>query len=182
MLQQQVGSNVLQAGFIAGRQDRPLPPGVTAMAGRIIDVAASDQCALALTADGRVIAWGKSHTGCRRKMPAELREGRVKATRIAAAGNNLMAIVEGGRVVQWGSCQCSCYEDGGLKIPKAALSGVTGIFPKAGRSLAIKGGALLAWGNFYCSLPAWATTQGTVCSAAFGMEDLALRLCNGRML
>jgi hypothetical protein len=149
------------------------------MAGRIIDVAASDQCALALTADGRVIAWGKSSTGCRRKMPAELREGRVKATRIAASGNNLMAIVEGGRAVQWGSCQCSCYEDGGLKLPMAALSGVTGIFPDRGRSLAIKGGALLTWGNFRCTLPAWATKKGAVCWAAFGQEFLTLRLCNG---
>jgi hypothetical protein len=147
------------------------------MAGRIIDVAASDQCALALTADGRVIAWGLSDTGCRRMMPVELREGRVKASRIAASGNNLMAIVEGGRVVQREPCQCACYEDGG---PKAALSGVTDIFPDGGRSLAIKGGALLAWGKVYCTLPAWATTQGTVCWAAFGREDLTLRLCNDR--
>jgi hypothetical protein len=170
----QVDGNVLQTGVLAALQGRPLPQEVAAAAGHIIDVAATDRCALALTDAGRVLAWGLSWASCRRGMPGELSSGRIKATHIAAAQENMLAIVAGGRVLQWG-------ELGSTGVPTTANSSVTAISASGKYSLAIRGGALMAWGTLPCggAVPQEAKAAGAVCWASAGADNAIVRLCNG---
>jgi hypothetical protein len=106
--------------------------------GGITHISAAGHLALALTWDGKVVAWGDNTYG-QTNVPASLTD----ATAIAAGGTFGVALRKTGSVVVWGS---SAYHI--TNIPAAAQSGVVGIAAGASFVLALKSdGSIVAWGN-----------------------------------
>jgi Regulator of chromosome condensation (RCC1) repeat/PASTA domain len=138
-------------------------------------VAAGLFVSLALTSDGRVVAWGCGSgrdTGqC--AVPEAAQSGVVA---IAAGPYHGLALRSDGSVVAWG---CAVVNWGQCSVPPEASSGVTAISAGFNDSLALKDGRVLAWGCGIdnvgqCTVPA-AAQSGVTAIAAGLYHSLALR-------
>ena len=138
-------------------------------------IAAGDFVSLALTSDGRVVAWGCGSgrdTGqC--AVPTAATSG---VTAIAAGPYHGLALKNDGSVIAWG---CALVNWGQCAVPPDASSGVTAIAAGFYDSLALKGGRVLAWGCGVdnvgqCTVPP-AAESGVIAIAAGLHHSLALR-------
>ncbi|MQY10661.1 hypothetical protein SRB5_07730 [Streptomyces sp. RB5] len=153
----QLGDNTVTERHTAGYVD--LPPGVTVTA-----IAAGDQHSLALTSDGRVLAWGRNDLGqlgdgttVERHLPVyvDLPPG-VTVTAIAAGtgGQHSLALTSDGRVLSWGWNAYGQLGDGTttdrpdpeyVHLPDGVT--ITAIGAGEGHSLAVTStGQVLTWG------------------------------------
>ncbi|MBE1603927.1 Ig-like domain repeat protein [Actinopolymorpha pittospori] len=134
-----------------------LPEGVT-----VTQISAGDRHGLALTSDGRVLAWGSNSNGqlgdgttTNRTTPVEvaLPEG-VTVTQVSAGSFHSLAVTSDGRVLAWGSNVYGQLGDGTTTnrtttVEVALPEGVTVTQVSAGsfHSLAVTSdGRVLAWG------------------------------------
>ncbi len=129
---------------------------------------------LALTSDGKVLAWGSDldhddKFAYQTRVPTGL--ANVKA--IAAGHYHSLALKSDGSVVGWG------YEGGGLAtVPTDAKSGVTAITSGAWHNLALKSnGKVIAWGSNSKGQGqvSVAAESGVKAIAAGGTHNLALK-------
>jgi alpha-tubulin suppressor-like RCC1 family protein len=132
---------------------------------RVTAVAAGDEFSLALTSDGRVLAWGANFAGqlgdgstsitdsstpVRVDLPAGTR-----VTAVAAGTFHSLALTSDGRVLAWGNNGWGQLGDGTsadsstpVLVHLPALTRVTAVTAGAFNSLALtSGGRVLAWGN-----------------------------------
>jgi alpha-tubulin suppressor-like RCC1 family protein len=160
-----------------GKLDRsPVPTTVKAPDGRgplsgIVAIAADGRTELALTRDGRVLAWGANTYGMlgdgtrqNRSLPVPVRgldgaEALNDVTRIAVGGQHGLALLKDGRVAAWGHNDLGQLGDGSrhdrlTPVLVAGtggdgdLDGVTSIAAAEKHDYALRGdGTVVAWGN-----------------------------------
>ena len=106
--------------------------------GGIVAISASSEMAMALTWDGKVVAWGDDEYG-QTNVPAGL--PKVKA--ISAGGDFAVALTSAGKVVAWGNDQAHQTE-----VPAAAQSGVVAISAGDDCVIALRSdGTIVTWGD-----------------------------------
>jgi alpha-tubulin suppressor-like RCC1 family protein len=116
----------------AGHPVANVPPGLDA----VTEVAVGVNHALALTADGQVVAWGDNTHG-QTNVPA----GLSNVVAIAAGGFHSLALTADGRVVAWGA------NNVGQSAVPAGLNNAVAIAGSWGHSLALTAdGQVWAWG------------------------------------
>ncbi|MBI3885551.1 MAG: immunoglobulin domain-containing protein [Opitutae bacterium] len=132
-----------------------------------VALATGDFHAMALKADGAVVAWGQGGNG-QTDVPAGLAE----IVAIATGGSHALALKADGTVAAWGF-----NGDGQTTVP-AGLRNVIAIAAGDRHSLALKAdGTLVAWGSTYSGRTAIPAGLGNVTAiAAGGGHNLALRL------
>ncbi|NUT52912.1 MAG: PKD domain-containing protein [Saccharothrix sp.] len=134
----------------------------------VVAVAAGDHHALALKADGRVLAWGDDDYN--RVVPPDALSGVVA---ISAGELQSLALTADGRVISWGEST-----DDLQTVPREALSGVKAIAAGDRHSLALKeNGRVIAWGEDsqeQTAVPDEATSD-VIAIAAGGTHSLALK-------
>jgi hypothetical protein len=95
--------------------------------------------ALALRADGIVVAWGNNEAG-----QCEVPDGLSQVVAVSAGGKHNLALMVDGRVVTWGE-----RTEGDLRVP-ADLGPCVAIAGGVGHSLAVRrDGTVAAWGENY---------------------------------
>jgi alpha-tubulin suppressor-like RCC1 family protein len=149
---------------------------------RVTAIAASDESSLALTSDGRVLAWGDNDYGqlgngatTSSPLPVLVHlPARVRVTAIAVNSAHDLALTSDGRVLAWGDNDAGQLGDGDGGIGRYSTTPVWVHLPPRTRVTAIAGGALihslavtcdgrvLAWGdNFYGQLGDGTTSDST---------------------
>jgi len=109
-----------------------VPMGLT----RVQAIAAGDQHAIALKADGTVVAWGDHITG-----QIDVPAGLTDVTAIAAGGDNSAVVFRNGTVQMWGLASA------GVTTPPAGLANVSRLAIGRNHALALKNdGTVVAWG------------------------------------
>jgi alpha-tubulin suppressor-like RCC1 family protein len=120
-----------------------IPPGLA----NVTAIAAGEWHALALKADGTVVAWGDDRYG-QTSVPA----GLSNVVAIAAGVEHSLALTADGHMVSWGSYFGQAYIVGlggywPVTNPPASLSNVIAIAAGSEHDLAVKGdGTVVAWG------------------------------------
>jgi alpha-tubulin suppressor-like RCC1 family protein len=130
----------------------------------VVAIAAGGSHSLALTADGRVVAWGNSDG--QNNVP----NGLSNVVAIAAGGYHNLALTAEGRVVAWGS-----NSDGQTNVP-SGLNNVVAIAAGDYHSLALTAeGRVVAWGDTCCGQTKVSSgLSNVVAIAAGGSHSLAL--------
>ena len=106
--------------------------------GGITHISAAGHLAMALTWDGKVVAWGDNTYG-----QANVPAGLSNVVAIASGGTFAVALRSNGSVAVWGN---SSYHV--TNVPAAAQSGVVGIAAGASFVVALKSdGSIFGWGN-----------------------------------
>lgn len=143
-------------------RSRPVPV-LSPAGGTLVDVDAGNDHGLALTADGRVLAWGSNEDGRLgdgtltdrdRPVEAALPAG-TTAIAISAGGRFSLALTSSGQVLSWGTNEYGELGDGttisrSLPAPVVFPAGTTIVAIHGGglHSLALaSSGQLFAWGN-----------------------------------
>ena len=134
--------------------------------GGIVAVAGGGYSSLALTAGGKVVAWGDD-SWHETDVPA----GLSGVTAIAAGGFHSLALKSDGTMVAWGE-----NKYGQAAVP-VGLSGVVAIAAGEAHSLALKSnGTVVGWGwNGYGQASVPAGLSGVIAIAAGGFHSLALK-------
>ena len=116
-----------------------VPPGLT----NVVAIAAGWEHGLAMTADGRVIAWGDNTSG-QLNVPANL----TNVVAIAAGAFHSLALKADGAIVAWGD---NTY--GECNVP-SQLTQVVAVSAGYGISFAVKAdGTVAAWGSNSAGIP-----------------------------
>lgn len=157
------------AKFWGGRDDNHLlkqvPEGASS---GVVAIAAGSGHAMALKADGSVLAWGNPDDN-RTNVPSDALSGVVA---ISAGRAHSLALKAGGEVLSWG------YQTDDLQtVPAEAQSGVTAIAAGGMHSLALKNGGVIAWGEDgedQTAVPDEAT-RDVIAIAAGDTHNLALK-------
>jgi hypothetical protein len=138
----------------SGKVTSPIPATLT----DVVDVAACDDTALALTSDGGVHAWGSDADGLVSDAPAPA-AGLQQVVAIACAGHTGVALRQDGSVTEWG-------DTSGVNAVPASL---TAAFAGGVRIRAIdaSSGGIVAWAG---PLDAWAWGGPTLVGAAVPSE------------
>jgi hypothetical protein len=142
-------------------------PGATATAtcGDALNIAAGGTQTLALTTDGKVIAWGNDANG-QTNVPGSVEQ----ATAVSGGGYHSLALTDAGTVIAWGD-----NTSGQLNIP-AGTENVIGISAGGYHSLAVKDdGSVVGWGDStYGQTNVPVEVVGAVSVAAGKYHSLAL--------
>lgn len=108
----------------------------------ISQVVLPERMALVLTADGRVVGWGRHPRASLERVPAAV--AAVKVAQIAARGDYAGAVTRDGRVLTWGAPR---DVPTALDVP-AGLSGVTQLALSQDAAAALKAdGSVVGWGS-----------------------------------
>ncbi|MEV4259647.1 hypothetical protein AB0J52_41355, partial [Spirillospora sp. NPDC049652] len=184
-----------------------LPHGLT-----VTQVAAGFDHSLAVTSDGRVLAWGRNVNGqlgdgstTRRTTPVFVRLPRgVTVTRVAAGNYHSLALTSDGRVLAWGDNMLGELGDGSranqaapvfVHLPDGVAASGVAASPGAQSFAVTSKGRLLAWGHndigqlgdgttadrrtpVFAALP----TEDTITQVAAGYDHSLALTSDGRVL
>jgi alpha-tubulin suppressor-like RCC1 family protein len=154
------GAGQLGNGYRFPAQADPFPAPIGALA-EPVSIAGGEQHAVALLADGSVVAWGAANFGQlgdgekgpeTRSLPAPV-SGITDAVAIAAGGNHSLAVLSDGTVVAWGQGEGGDLGDGStassdVPVPVSGLTGVKEVAAGLHFSLALlEDGTVEAWGE-----------------------------------
>jgi len=109
----------------------------------VVGIAAGGHHSLALTAEGRVVAWGYNGHG-----QTDVPSGLSNVVAMAAGGNHSLALTAGGRVVAWGFNEDGDDHWSGQATVPSGLSNVVAVAAGALHSLALTAeGCVVGWGS-----------------------------------
>ncbi|MFC4600027.1 S-layer homology domain-containing protein [Cohnella hongkongensis] len=112
--------------------------------GHAVAISAGTHHSLALTASGKVVAWGRNESG-QSSVPEEAESGVIA---IAAGRAHSLALKSDGSAIAWGITNGSLDDYGQTVVPEAAKSGVIAIAAGYEYSVARKAdGTIVAWGD-----------------------------------
>ncbi|GIQ62468.1 hypothetical protein PACILC2_10360 [Paenibacillus cisolokensis] len=148
-------------------------PALSDRSGGILQIAGGRNHSLALTADGKVLAWGENKID-KTMVPIEVPdEAQSNIVSVSAGDNHSLALTVSGEVIAWGGAE-------GTDVPEEAKSDIVAIAagPGAFHSLALtSSGEVIAWGrNDYgqANVPDTAKS-GVIAIAAGYWHSLALK-------
>ncbi|GIQ68931.1 chitobiase/beta-hexosaminidase C-terminal domain-containing protein [Xylanibacillus composti] len=148
-------------------------PALSDRSGGILQIAGGRNHSLALTADGKVLAWGENKID-KTMVPIEVPdEAQSNIVSVSAGDNHSLALTVSGEVIAWGGAE-------GTDVPEEAKSDIVAIAagPGAFHSLALtSSGEVIAWGrnDYGQTVVPDAAKSGVVAIAAGYWHSLALK-------
>ncbi|MET3508230.1 RCC1 domain-containing protein [Halalkalibacter oceani] len=148
-------------------------PALSDRSGGILQIAGGRNHSLALTADGKVLAWGENKID-KTMVPIEVPdEAQSNIVSVSAGDNHSLALTVSGEVIAWGGAE-------GTDVPEEAKSDIVAIAagPAAFHSLALtSSGEVIAWGrnDHGQTVVPDAAKSGVIAIAAGYWHSLALK-------